>query len=65
MNTPVASLFDNYDYYQTFATPNTYKKQDDNGIEPLLEESQPDFLVRLYLGSLTIVGLYILFRVLD
>ena len=70
MNTPVASLFDNDEYYQTYVSPFPvlYKKQDDDdamSLDPLLENQQPDFLVRLYLGSLTIVGLYILFRVLD
>ena len=70
MNTPVASLFDNDEYYQTYVSPFPvlYKKQDDNDFspsDPTSENDQPDFLVRLYLGSLTIVGLYILFRILD
>lgn len=64
MNTPVAPLFENDEYYQTFMSPfpvATKKRDDDENID----EQQPEFLVRLYLGSLTIVGLYILFRVLD
>jgi len=72
MNTPVAPLFENDDYYQTFMSPfpvvgsKSGKAGDsDSGMEWNRENAQPDLLVRLYLGSLTIVGLYILFRVLD
>lgn len=66
MNTPVAPLFENDGLYQTFMSPFpvTVKKTDDYE-EENENEQQPDMLVRLYLGSLTIVGLYILFRVLD
>lgn len=78
MNTPVAPLFENDEYYQTFMSPFpvvvdkggdrvSYKGDGDgdSGMEWDRENAQPDLLVRLYLGSLTIVGLYILFRVLD
>ena len=70
MNTPVAPLFENDEYYQTFMSPFPviHGKSDrvsDGGMEWDHGNAQPDILVRLYLGSLTIVGLYILFRVLD
>lgn len=69
MNTPVASLFDNGEYFQTYFSPfpNGGKKEDDITMEldPPPNDGPSDLLVRLYLGSLTIVGLYILFRALD
>lgn len=70
MNTPVAPLFENDEYYQTFMSPfpvvgGKAGDKGDRGMEWDRENAQPDLLVRLYLGSLTIVGLYILFRVLD
>lgn len=71
MNTPVSLIFDNDEYYQTYVSPfpvvyGTKEKIDGEiEYETPIEIQQPDFLVRLYLGSLTIVGLYILFRVLD
>lgn len=70
MNTPVAPLFENDEYYQTFMSPfpvvhGKGGDKGDRGMEWDRENAQPDLLVRLYLGSLTIVGLYILFRVLD
>lgn len=71
MNNSVDLLFDSDEYYQTYISPfpvlygSKDKKNDDMELDPLDENQQPDILVRLYLGSLTIVGLYILFRVLD
>jgi len=71
MNNPVAPIFDNDEYYQSYVSPfpltilNSKNEDSDLELDPILYQQQPDFLVRLYLGSLTIVGLYILFRVLD
>jgi len=57
MNNPVAPIFDNDEYYQSYVSPfpltilNSKNEDSDLELDPILYQQQPDFLVRLYLGS--------------